>query len=80
MNIRFPYLFRSNEDQYTRITRIEYVFSTCNNIVGRYVTSTYCLHGLHVWVLGGYVSTTYPKYILNANCPWVRIYVYKLHI
>ena len=28
--------------------------------MGRYVTTTYRLHKLHVYVLGGYVSTTYP--------------------
>ena len=30
------------------------------NDMGRYVTTTYRLHKLHVFVLGGYVSTTYP--------------------
>ena len=29
--------------------------------MGRYVTTTYRLHELHVWVAGGYVPTTYPK-------------------
>ena len=30
------------------------------NIMGRYVTTTYRLHKLHVCVQGGYVCTTYP--------------------
>ena len=32
----------------------------------RYVTTTYGLHELHMWVLGGYVPTTYPKYKLKC--------------
>ena len=31
------------------------------NVMGRYVTTTYRPHKLHVCVIGGYVSTTYPK-------------------
>ena len=34
-------------------------------IMGRYVTTTYRLHELHVCVQGGYVPTTYPKYKIN---------------
>ena len=30
------------------------------NVMGRYVTTKYRPHKLHVYVLGGYVSTTYP--------------------
>ena len=55
-----PHLFRPNKDQFTRITRIGYVFLHEINIMGRYLTTTYRLHKLHVCVIGGYVSTTYP--------------------
>ena len=54
-------LFRPNKDQFTRITRIGYVLFYEINVLGRYVTTTYRLHKLHVCVLGGYVSTRYPK-------------------
>ena len=33
--------------------------------MGRYVTTTYRLHKLHVCALGGYVSTTYPQVQIN---------------
>ena len=49
----------------TRISSPEvHVSDTCFlheiNTMGRYVTTKYRLHKLHVCVLGGYVSTTYP--------------------
>ena len=31
------------------------------NVMGQYVTTTYRPHKLHVYILGGYVSTTYPQ-------------------
>ena len=46
----------------------------------RYVTATYRLHELHMGVLGGYVSTTCPKYKLNATCLMIRLQVYQFHI
>ena len=33
--------------------------------MGPYVTTTYRLHELYVWILGGYIPTTYPKYNIN---------------
>ena len=33
----------------------------------RYVTTTYRLHELHVWVQGGYVPSTYLKYKIDEN-------------
>ena len=33
--------------------------------MGRYVTTTYRLHELHVCIPGGYVSGTYPKYKID---------------
>ena len=32
----------------------------------RYVTTTYRLHELDMWIQGGYVYTTYPKYKLKC--------------
>ena len=32
----------------------------------RYVIATYRSHELPMWVLGGYVPTTYPKYKLKC--------------
>ena len=61
-----PYLFRPNKDQFTRITRIGYVILHEVNIMGRYVTTTYRLHN-YMWLLSGYVSTTYPKYKLMST-------------
>ena len=68
-----PYLFRPNKDQFTTITRIEYVLFTWTIIMERYVTTTYRPHEVHVCVLGGYVPTTYAKYKLNATCPLIRL-------
>ena len=48
--------------------------------MGRYVTITYRLHELHVWIQGGYVPTTYPNYELmkDAIDIWVdEIIVHK---
>ena len=56
-----PHLFRPNRDQFTRITRIGYVLLHEIIFMGRYVTTTYRLLKLHVWVVSGYVYTTYPK-------------------
>ena len=67
MNIKYseysfvPHLFRPNKDQFTRITRIGYVLLHEINVVGRYVTTTYRPLKLHVCVIGGYASTTYPQ-------------------
>ena len=36
------------------------------NIMERYVTTTYRLHELHMCIQGGYVTTTYPKYKIDA--------------
>ena len=35
--------------------------------MGRYVATTYRLHNC-MWILSGYVSTTYPKYKLMSKC------------
>ena len=35
-------------------------------IMERYVTTTYGLHALHKYTQGGYVTTTYPQYTINA--------------
>ena len=32
----------------------------------QYVTTTYRLHGLHMYIQGRYVPTTYPKYKLKC--------------
>ena len=55
-----PHLFRPNKDQFTRITRIGYVLLHGLNVMGRYVTTTYRPHKLPVYVVSGYVATTYP--------------------
>ena len=36
------------------------------NFMERYVTTTYRLHELHLCVLGGYVTTRYPKFKIDA--------------
>ena len=42
------------------------------NVMGRYVTTTYRPHKLHVCVLGGYVSTTYPQiWVIDYTMSWV---------
>ena len=61
-----PYLFRPNQDQFTRNTRIGYVLFTWTNLMERYVTATYGLVVLHVWIQDGYVPNTYPKYKLKC--------------
>ena len=35
-------------------------------IMERYVITTYRLHELHMCVQGGYATTTYPKYKIDA--------------
>ena len=55
-----PYLFRPNQDQFSRTTRIEYVLLHELHTMEQYVTTTYRLQQLHVCVQGGYVSSTYP--------------------
>ena len=46
------------------------------HIVERYVTTMYRLHGLNSCAQGGYVTTTYPKYIVNkiwrATCSIIK--------
>ena len=37
------------------------------HIMERYVTTTYRLHELHKYVQGGYVTTRYPKYKIEAR-------------
>ena len=54
-----------------RISSLElHVLDTCFShefyIMERYVTTTYRLYELHMCVQGGYVSSTYPKYIIDA--------------
>ena len=55
-----PYLFRPNQDQFTKITCTDTCFDMNLLIMERYVTTTYRLHVLHARMQGGYVITTYP--------------------
>ena len=48
-----PYLFRPNQDQFTRITCIGYVLSHELHIMEQYVTNTYRLLELHTCAQGG---------------------------
>ena len=53
------YLFRPNQDQFTRIRRIGYVLLHELHLMERYVTTTYRLQEVHVCIQDGYVSSKY---------------------
>ena len=61
-----PYLFRPNQDQFTKITRTDTCFYMNLLIMEQYVTTTYRLHEVHTRIQGGYVITTYLKFKIEA--------------